>query len=60
MRFLYSFVAAAIGVVSLASPGRAIAAGALTGKMDIFDYSNRHLDLRRERSGNGIAPRHKR
>ena len=39
MRFLYSFVAAAIAVVSLASPGRAIAADALTGKMDIFNYT---------------------
>jgi hypothetical protein len=39
VRFSYNFVAAAIAVLGLASPGRAAAADALTDKMDIFNYT---------------------
>jgi hypothetical protein len=39
VRFPYNFVAAAIVVLGLALPGRAAAADAVTGKMDIFNYT---------------------
>ena len=39
MRFSYNCIAVAIALLGLASPGRAVAADALTGKMDIFNYT---------------------